>query len=175
MHHATNGGSLVEQKIRHALAGVLVAGILPILTVGAVAGQAAAQATRTDTQGIVTVKAVYVTPAYFKTTPTDALAGKVDLNRNVVFAITLDTHAGDLSKYDFVKNVTLRNNGGPRVAPLRWVSTAEGPHHRAGGLVFPKTDQTGRPIDAQAKVLELIVRGLGGVAQRTLRWTLPIP
>ena len=83
MHHATNGGSLVEQKIQHALAGVLVSGILLILMVGAVAGQAAAQATKTDTQGSVTVKAVYVTPAYFKTTPTDALAGKVDLNRNV--------------------------------------------------------------------------------------------
>lgn len=93
----------------------------------------------------------------------------------MAFAITLDTHAGDLSKYDFLKSVRLRNNNGQQVAPLKWVSTAEGSHHRAGGLVFPKTDQAGRPIDAQVKVIELVVRGLGGVAQRLLRWTLPIP
>lgn len=91
-----------------------------------------------------------------------------------MFAITLDTHSGDLSKFDSVKNVTLRNDRGQQVTPSRWVATADGAHHRAGDLVFAKTDQAGRAMDAQARVLELIVRDLGGVPERTLRWTLPV-
>lgn len=139
----------MRTKPRHRLACALIASTLVILTAGAAVGQAAKQATRSDTRGGATIKAVFVTPTYFKANPTGALAGKVDLDRNVVFAITLDTHAGDLSKYDFVKKIILRNDRGQRVAPLRWVATADSSHHREGGLVFPKTDG-GRARDRQA-------------------------
>lgn len=94
--------------------------------------------------------------------------------RNLVIAITLDAHSGDLSKYDFVQSVTLRNDRGQQVLPLRWIATADGAHHRAGGLLFPRADQTGQAIDAPAKTLELTVRNLGGVAERVLRLTLPV-
>jgi len=159
---------------RLAQTGVLIVGVLAVLSAGIARGQTPAQATRTDAQGGITVKAVYVTSAYFKASPSDPLSGKVDLERNVVFAITLDAHSGDLSKYDFIKNIVLRNDRGQEVTPVRWVATADGTHHRAGGLLFPKADQTSQTIDAQAKTLELTVRNLGGVAERTLRWTLPV-
>lgn len=120
------------------------------------------------------MKAVLITPAYFKTSPNDPLAGKVDLDRHIVVAITLDAHSGDLSTHDVVKNTLLRNDRGQRVAPLQWVATADGPHHREGGLIFPKADQSGRAIDEQARSLELIVRSLGTVTERALRWTLPV-
>lgn len=161
-------------KARHPLAGVLIAGALVILTQGVAVGQATGQATRSDSRGGITVKAVFVTSAYFRANPASALAGKVDPERNVVFVITLDAHAGDLSRYDFVKNVALRNDRGQQVAPLRWIATADGSHHREGSLVFPKADRAGRAIDAQAKALELLVRDLGGIAQRRLRWALPL-
>lgn len=156
------------------LTGLLIAGALAAVTAGVAAGQNASQATRNDSQGSITLKAVYLTAAYFKASPSDPLMGKVDPERNVVFAITLDTHAGDLSRYDFVKNTAMRNDRGQHVSPLRWVATVEGTHHRAGGLVFPKTDQSGRTIDAGTKTLALVVRDLGTVPERTLRWTLPV-
>jgi hypothetical protein len=109
-----------------------------------------------------------------KASPTHPLAGKVDAERNIVFAITLDTHSGDLSGYDFLKDTLLRNDRGQQVTPIRWVSTAEGSHHRAGGLLFPRADQAGRAVDAGARALELVVRGLGGVPERVLRWSLPL-
>lgn len=165
----------MRRNTSRGLAAMLVAGALIALSAHAAAGQSPpAQATRTDAQGGITVKAVFVTSTYFKANPTDPLAGKVDPERNIVFAITLDTHSGDLTRFDFVKNVTLRNDRGQQVTPSRWVATADGAHHRAGGLVFARTDQAGRAMDAQVRVLELIVRDLGGVPERTLRWTLPV-
>ncbi len=131
-------------RTHRAPTGFVIVGLLVVLVAGAALGQNAAQAAQTDTSGGITVKAVLVTPAYFKTAPTDPLAGKVDLDRNIVVAVTLDTHAGDLGRYDFVKNTLLRNDRRQQVAPLQWVATADGSHHRAGGLVFPKADQAGR-------------------------------
>lgn len=164
----------MHQKPRRFLRAAGALGVLMALAGGAAAGQSPAQATQTDSQGGVTIKAVYITSAYFKAAPRDPLAGKVDVERNIVFAITLDTHAGDLSGFDFVKNVILRNGRGQQVAPVRWVATADGAHHRAGGLLFPKADQAGRAIEPQANTFELVVRGLGGAAERLLRWTTPI-
>ncbi|MGH2359168.1 MAG: hypothetical protein ACRDGM_01320, partial [bacterium] len=70
------------------LASLLIAGAAVILTMGAAVGQNAGLATQTDARGSITVKAVYVTPAYFKASPGDPLAGKVDLERALVFLIT---------------------------------------------------------------------------------------
>lgn len=137
-------------------------------------GFAQAQVTRTDSQGGITVKATYITATYLKARPNDALSGKVDLERTIVIAITLDTHSGDLSRYDFVKNALLRNDRGQQVAPVRWIATADGAHHRSGGLVFPRADQAGKTFEPQAKIVELILRDLGGVSERVLRWTLPL-
>lgn len=164
----------MRRNALHCLATVAIAGSLIALLAHVVAGQSPTQSTRTDSQGGITVKAVFVTSTYLRANPTDPLIGKVDPERNIVFAITLDTHSGDLSKFDLVKDVTLRNDRGQQVTPSRWVATADGAHHRAGGLVFTKTDQAGRAMDSQAKVLELIVRGLGSVSERALRWTLPV-
>jgi hypothetical protein len=169
-----NGGNVLNLNAARVTVGILIVGALAILAAAASAGQAAGVTTQTDSQGGVTVKVTYVTAAYFKSAPRDPLAGKVVPDRNVVFAITLDTHAGDLSGYDFIKGAILRNDRGQQVTPVQWMSTADGSHHRAGGLLFPKTDQAGRSLESQARTLELVVRGLGGVQERVLRWTLPI-
>jgi len=162
---------------RRTLVALTMAAVLGILIglAGAASGQGPAQLTRTDNGGGITVKAVYLTASYLKDSPRDPLIGKVELDRTIVFGITLDAHSGDLSTYDFVKNAVLRNDRGQQVAGLRWVATADGSHHRAGGLVFPKADRAGRSLDADARTLELVVRGLGGVPERVLRWTLPLP
>lgn len=164
----------MRRNVYLLLAAGLVLGASAVLGPGTAVGQTALQATRTDSQGGITIKAVYATAAYFEANTRDALAGKVDPERNIVFIIALDTHSGDLSGYDFVKNAILRNDRGQQVSPIRWVATSDGSHHRSGGLLFPKADPSGRAIEEQAKALELVVRGLGGVAERTLRWALPL-
>jgi hypothetical protein len=163
----------MRTKLHPMRLGIGVIGALVMLVSVAGAAPSGTQATQTDAQGGITVKAVYITAAYLKAAPRDPLAGKVDVERNIVFSITLDTHAGDLSTYDFLKNVVLRNDRGQQVTPVRWVSTADGSHHRAGGLVFPRADQAGRAIDTQARALELVVRSLGA-PERVLRWSLPV-
>jgi hypothetical protein len=167
-----------EPTMRSTLqSAVTTAVLVAVLTqpwAGVASGQNPAQATQTDARGGITVKAVYLTPAYFKASPGDPLAGKVDLERHLVIAITFEAHSGDLSRYDVVKNALLRTDQGQQVAPVGWVPTTDGAHHRAGGLLFPRADPAGRTIDARAKVLELVLRGLGGVTERTMRWTLSV-
>lgn len=152
-----------------------VLGTVLLLAAGSAVGQNSGPATRTENSGGISVKATYLTAAHFKATPNDPLIGKVDPERTLVIAITLDTHSGNLSAYDFVKNALLRNDRGQQLAAIRWVPTAEGPHHRGGGLVFPKTVQSGQSFESDAKALELVVRNLGGVAERVFRWSLPLP
>lgn len=164
----------MRRKRYPALAAGLILGALVVVTPNPAIGQTALQATRSDSQAGVTIKAVYATAAYLKANPRNGLVGKVDPERNIVFVISLDTHSGDLSGYDFVKNVFLRNDRGLQVGPIRWLATSDGSHHRSGGLLFPRADPSGRAVEEQAKVLELVVRGLGGVAERILRWTLPL-
>lgn len=171
----------MSARILAILALVLLVGVggllytlSAVLAPNAAAGQTASQTTRNDSQGGITIKAVYATAAYFKANPKDALTGKVDSERHILFVISVDTHSGDLSGYDFVKNAMLRNDRGQQVAPQRWFASADGAHHRAGVLIFPKIDQAGRTIETEAKTLELVVRGLGGLAERILRWSLPL-
>jgi hypothetical protein len=155
------------------LAAILVAAALVLFIAGPDTGEARGHAVQ-DNRGGITVKATYITAGYLKATPRDPLSGKVDPASTIVIALALDTHSGDLMAYDPVKRVILRTDRGQQLEPLRWVSTADGAHHRAGALVFARTDRAGRPVEQSAGSLELIVRDLGGVAERILRWTLPV-
>ena len=88
-----------------------------------------------------------------------------------VFEVVLDTHAVDLDGIDLVALATLRADGASPVAPSSW-DAPKGGHHRAGTLVFPATTPDGKPaIAADARSLELTVRDVAGVPERTFRWT----
>ena len=113
----------MRSRQHSALTGVLVVVALLLSTPGIARTQTPAQATQTDARGGITIKAVYVTSAYFKAAPADPLAGKVDLERSIVIAVTLDTHAGNLAGYDLVRNASLRNDRGQQARPVRWVAT----------------------------------------------------
>ncbi len=161
-------------RIRLSWTVILVAAALVLIIAGPDAGEARSHTAQVDNRGGITVKATYITAGYLKATPRDPLSGKVDPGSAIVIAIALDTHSGDLMAYDLVKRVILRTDRGQQLEPLRWVSTADGAHHRAGALVFARTDGAGRSIEQGAGRLELVVRDLGGVAERILRWTLPV-
>jgi hypothetical protein len=76
------------------------------------------------------------------------------------FEVTLDTHSIDVNDYDLAELALLRTEAGD-LQPEPWTAP-EGEHHRSGTLVFPPTE---------SRVLELVIRDLGDVPERTFRWT----
>ncbi len=119
-------------------------------------GQAAGK--RTDATGPVTVEATLLDP------------GKA--SDRIRIEIVLDTHSVELDGYKLESLATLRTDTGKVVQPLAIESPSGSGHHRKGVLLFPVADASGSLL-AGAKNIELIVRDVGGVKERSLRWTLP--
>ena len=89
-----------------------------------------------------------------------------------VFAVEMDTHAVDLDGYDLRQLAILRTDQGQEIQPAQWNAPAGG-HHRAGTLTFPATTATGTPvIGPNTRTLELIIRNVSGIPERSFRWTL---
>ena len=105
--------------------------------------------TKTDEQGQVSVK---VTPQIL----TDSTQWKFD----VVF----DTHSVDLNQ-DLVQIAILADDRGNEYQPTAWEGPGPGGHHRAGVLIF-------NPIKPSPRYIELKIRNLGGVIERSFRWSL---
>ena len=60
-------------------------------------------------------------------------------DKNMTFAVSLDTHSVDLNSFDFQKDIVLEKN--PRASgsnPTK-VTTNGSDHHRSGEIVFPNT------------------------------------
>lgn len=111
-------------------------------------------------EGGVEIAATYVTPDYVRSVNKEA--AKYEPEKYAVFLVSMNTHSVDLSGYDMVKISELRVSG-KTLAPVRWVSTSDDSHHRAGALIFPK-------VDAKQAV-ELAIKTIAGVPARTFRWT----
>ena len=88
------------------------------------------------------------------------------------FDVVLDTHEIDLDSYDLVKLALLRTDDGREVAPTGW-DAPKGGHHRQGLLAFPSSGADGKPIfGSTTRTVELIVRDVAGIPQRSFRWAL---
>jgi hypothetical protein len=88
-----------------------------------------------------------------------------------VFDVVLDTHAVDLDGYDLTRLATLRTDDGREAAPASWEAPAGG-HHRSGKLVFPAATPDGKALLTGARGVELLIRDVAGVPERSFRWTL---
>ncbi|MBI3029045.1 MAG: hypothetical protein HYY64_06010 [Candidatus Rokubacteria bacterium] len=106
--------------------------------------------TKQDRQGPVTV-AVTLTAAPAVGAPVKA-------------KVVLDTHSVGLDSVVFDKAVALRTVEGADVAPTAVEEAQGGGHHRSAVLVFP-------PL-AQAGPLKIVVKNVGGVAERSFVWEL---
>ncbi len=106
--------------------------------------------TRTSEGGQVTVVAVWAGPS-----------------GGTVFDIALDTHSVDLDALDLATAI-LRNDRGETEAAEPWTAP-KGGHHREGKLAF-KGDPA--PFLANARWIELVIKGVGDVPERVLRWDL---
>ncbi len=88
-----------------------------------------------------------------------------DQDEATAIKLALSTHSVDLNGYQFEKMATLHDDGG-RTYPLQAVESASGGgHHREAVLRFGKLSQG-------AKTVELVVKDLAGVPERTFRWSL---
>ena len=88
-----------------------------------------------------------------------------------VFAVEMDTHVVNLDGYDLKQLAVLRTDQGQEIPPVSW-NAPTGGHHRSGTLTFPATLADGTPlIGSNTRNIELVIRNVGGVPERTLKWT----
>jgi len=83
---------------------------------------------------------------------------------NWKFQIGLDTHSGDLDS-DMLESTFLVDDKGNEYRPVAWEGAGPGGHHREGVLVFDAVT----PVPS---VIELRIKDVGGVPERSLTWDL---
>lgn len=106
--------------------------------------------TKRDQQGPVTVVVTLLAPP----------AAGTPLRIKVV----LDTHSVGLDGIAFEQAVAVRAGDGRDVAPTAVEEASGGGHHRQAVLVFPA---------AQVGPLRVVVKNIGGVAERSFAWDVP--
>ncbi len=132
--------------------------------------------TRTASAGGVEVKMVYAPPEYFQVARDPEGARRFKPEAQIVFLITLDTHAGDLMSFDMTANSRLRTKGGAsrEYPPAKWESTADGSHHRSGALIFQAAVSGAKVLGPGVTAITLVINNLAGVPARAFEWVLPI-
>lgn len=133
------------KALAHLFLGFFTAGLLAAGTAAA----ASSEAPRVNSAGGVTVKVTLLRP---------------DAGDETRFAVALDTHAVNLDVYDLKTLALLRDDMGKTYAPTRVENKGAG-HHRESTVVFPK-------VDPGAKRLELVVKDIAGVKERSFVWDL---
>ena len=128
---------------------VRAAVILAMVALGAAGGLEAQEGlTKQDRQGPVTV-AVTLTAA-------PAVGAPIKVK------VVLDTHSVGLDGIAFDKIVALRSPDGADIAPTAVEQATGSGHHREATLIFPPP--------AQAGPLKIVVKNVGGVAERSFVW-----
>lgn len=78
------------------------------------------------------------------------------------FQVVLDTHSADLERYDLKTITSLRDDTGKTYLATGIENKGSG-HHREATLTFPK-------VSPESKRLEVVVKEVAGVKERTFRW-----
>ena len=110
---------------------------------------AAAGATQSVSGGGVTAKVAYLNPKS---------------GDDPRFQVVLDTHSVNLDGYDLKTITILRDDTGKTYLPNGAENKGSG-HHRESVLTFPKPAP-------ETKRLELVIKDVAGVKERTFRWNL---
>jgi len=95
-----------------------------------------------------------------KVTPRNLSAGSATWD----FEVVLDTHSADLGQ-DLARVSVLIDGRGREHPPTAWTGDPPGGHHREGVLSF-------KPLGSEADSVTLQIRDVGGVPQRSFRWSL---
>jgi Spy/CpxP family protein refolding chaperone len=118
--------------------------------------------TQENTQGAVSVLATLLTP------------DRPRADGKLAVQVKLDTHTVDLDTFHLETSAFLRDPQDREVQAMGLESPSGSGHHREGILIFPSTDASGKPLlGPEAKSLTLLLRGIGGVQERSFHWPLP--
>jgi hypothetical protein len=120
-----------------------------VMVSGKTSSAAASSATQTVAGGGVTVKATFLNPK-------DAADPR--------FQVVLDTHSVNLDTYDLKSIAVLRDDTEKTYVPTA-IENKGGGHHREAVVTFAK-------LAPEAKRIELIIRDVAGVKERTFVWKL---
>lgn len=161
------GPNMVARMDRHrALPVLLAAAIVVLAACSASSAQPASGSTSTGT-----AEPGSAAPAPDGTTRTSD-GGQVTVvvdwagpAAGAVFDVTLDTHSVDLDGLDLADAI-LRNDRGDALTAEPWAAP-KGGHHREGALTF-RGDAAS--FFGGAEWVELVLTGVGDLAERTLRW-----
>lgn len=82
--------------------------------------------------------------------------------------LKLDTHSVDLTGYDLAARAILQGKDYRATPAEGWLPLNEDSHHRDGVLAFP--GGSNEAWAAGGGAVELTLRGIAQVTERTLRW-----
>lgn len=118
-------------------------------------------------EGGVTVELTWLTAAELARNP-DLVDAAVphDGSSYLLLRVRMDTHSGDLNRYDLLASSELAVDGGQPQAPVAWHPLSDNAHHREVLLVFERP----RPGSS----VEVALKGLAGVPRRAFHWS-PAP
>ena len=80
--------------------------------------------------------------------------------------VVLDTHSVSLDGIAFDQAVRLRTPDGTEIAPVAVEGASGAGHHRQAVVVFPSV--------GGATAVLIVVKDVGGIAERAFRWALPL-
>ncbi len=131
----------------HVVRVVLMTFFIALVGVGSSHAAGESALTRTHSGGGVTVKVTYLNPRG---------------GEEARFDVALDTHSVNLDAYDLKALSVLRDGTGKDHKASRVENKGSG-HHRQIIVVFPSPSP-------KAKTLELVIKDIGGVKERSFRW-----
>ena len=120
-----------------------------VMMSGKTSNAAASNPTQTVAGGGVTAKVTFLNPK------------NGDDHR---FQVVLDTHSVNLDAYDFKNIAVLRDHAGKSYVPVAVENKGSG-HHREAIVYLPN-------IAPEMKRIELIIKDVAGVKERTFVWNL---
>jgi hypothetical protein len=86
------------------------------------------------------------------------------------FTVELNSHSEEID-IDLAKTASLRI-GDDEVTPVAWETASPKGHHVTGVLRFDRLDENGESLFSDATETSLVIRGLPGDAEHTLRWQI---
>lgn len=146
--------------------------------------QLTAALTKSDQgQGEVEVSTIYIAPKLQRLLESSAgltgeeksFARSVKLappaQRQLAFAVFMNTHSVSLKGYDPAKIAYLLNDRGNRMRPAAWKRYGNEEHHISGLLLFENTNSSF--VWSRTNSLRLVLTGLAGVKQRVFEFQAP--
>ena len=153
----------MKRKWLGILAALVLAGAFALTANLQAAEASGSDLRRSSHEGPVAIDLLYLTPT------------EAEADGALTFEVRMNTHSVALDQYDLTKLSRLEVGGGAKLEPIGWFNPGGGGHHRYGQIRFPAAGPDGTSvISPETSFIEVVIEGVGGVAERRFRWDLPL-